>query len=226
MNPGSDLTTIIDLLWQLWPAMLAGLLITLAGTWGGWLLACHRSLAPVRLIQWWVTHVVIRLVRSQSWTKRTSAIFINNSAICAATVALGHWAWTAWAAVATIGFSLGIGLRLMAHAAVERSFVDPPPSPPPVDGRSVTDTPAPHPTTPSPRAWTGRATRIGIALNLLEPPAIIIALGLCLGQRAMYFPMSPYQLWTAFAVLVVPALLLAAAGEALWLGALHNPDPE
>ena len=65
-------------------------------------------------------------------------------------------------------------------------------------------------------------------LNLLEPPAIIAAIGLSLGRSVV--PLSPGQAWEAFAAWIVPALLIAAGGEALWLGAeraaAESPETE
>ena len=55
-------------------------------------------------------------------------------------------------------------------------------------------------------------------LNLLEPPAIALALGLAIGRSAI--PLSSTQAWGVFLTWVVPAMLVAAGGEALWLGVM------
>ena len=67
-----------------------------------------------------------------------------------------------------------------------------------------------------------RRIRIGIALNMLEPPAIVVTLGLTLGLRTI--PLTCEQAWQTFGVWVVPALFVAAAGEALWLGVGQAKD--
>ena len=59
-------------------------------------------------------------------------------------------------------------------------------------------------------------TMIGVALNLLEPPAIVLVIGLSLGRTAA--PLPAGVAWEMFVVWAVPLLLAAAAGEALWLG--------
>ena len=58
--------------------------------------------------------------------------------------------------------------------------------------------------------------RLGVGLNMLEPPAIVITLGLCLGLQTL--PLTWAQAWQTFAIWVVPALFVAAGGEALWIG--------
>ena len=91
-----------------------------------------------------------------------------------------------------MGMSLGIALRLLS---------------------SMDDEPLGSQATTSPRQWL---VNVGVALNMLEPPAIIVALGLAFGRQSA--SLSAASTWQAFAVLVVPALLFAAAGEALWIG--------
>ncbi len=118
-------------------------------------------------------------------------IFINNASLLAVLVAVGRWSGTSVLAVACLGVSLGIAVRILSSHACAFGSGTP--------------------------ALRGRRAKLGIALNLLEPPAIMLAIGLSLGRRGI--PLSPTQVWETFAVLAVPALLLAAGGEALWLGA-------
>ena len=162
----------------------------LAGVGVGWVTGRAATLPPIRLIAWWVRCVVLPLLAVRSWWRRAGMIFVNNLSLLAALVAVGRWPLTALLGVACLGVSLGIAVRIMSSQAC-------------VFG---SDTPAPR----------RRRARLGIALNLLEPPAIMLAIGLSLSQRAI--PLSPTQVWETFAVWVIPALLLAAGGEALWLG--------
>lgn len=178
----------------LWPSMLAATVLAALTTVAGWRLGRRHSLPPVRLIAWWVTRVAVPLVKSPAWSRRATIIFLNNTVVLATVVALGAWRAAAFLGVAGLGLSLGIGLRILSGRAEH----------------------FPVPVAPtSPRARS--ALTIGVVLNLLEPPAIVLALGLALGRQAI--PLSKEQTWTTFAVWVVPALLIAAAGEALWLGA-------
>ena len=118
-------------------------------------------------------------------------IFVNNVSLLAVLVALGRWSLAALLGVACLGVSLGIAVRIMSSQML-------------VFGSCA----------PAPR---GRLARLGIALNLLEPPAIMLAIGLSLARQAI--PLSPMQVWETFVIWAVPALALAAGGEALWLGA-------
>ncbi len=63
-----------------------------------------------------------------------------------------------------------------------------------------------------------RAVAVGMALNLLEVPAILITLGLSMGRGGATSGLLSGDVWTAYAVAVAPLLLIAAGGEALWLG--------
>lgn len=165
----------------------------LIGTVGGWVIGQRAALPPVRLVTWWIRGVVMPLLRCRSWWSRAATIFANNLSILALLVAAGLWHTVALVAVAGLGVSLGVGLRiLMCQPAV------------PWEGK------------PSTGRSAKRRVRVGIALNLLEPPAIALAIGLCLGRSVL--PLSAAEMWETFLLWVVPFTLLAALGEALWMG--------
>lgn len=184
---------------DLWPSMLIGTTLLVVATSAGWSFGRHRALPPVRLVAWWVRFVVAPLVRSRSWFRRSATIFVNNTAVLAAVVALGPWVAFAYAGVIALGLSLGIGLRVLAR----------------LDG-DLAIAVGPSGTT----QWT---LVVGVALNLLEPPAIIIALGLSLGRQSV--PLDSAWTWSIFAKWLVPLLILAAVGEGLWLGAGRRDRP-
>ena len=66
-------------------------------------------------------------------------------------------------------------------------------------------------------AGTPRRVIWGMGLNLLEPPAIAVALGLALSYSSA--PLTDTQLWQTFVFVVAPLMLVAAGGESLWMGA-------
>ncbi len=180
-------------------SMVIGLVVVVPTAYAGWQVACHRSLVPVRMIAWWVTHVAVPLIRSPSWGRRAVTIFLNNAAVLALVLALGRWKVGGYSGVAALGLSMGIGLRILSGAE---------------DCIAV------------PGSKSGRAVRsrvaIGVALNMLEPPAIAIVLGLAIGQQAI--PVASTHAWALYLTYVVPALFVAAGGEALWLGEARSAD--
>jgi len=186
---------------DLWPSMIVGTLLMAAATAAGWSFGRHRSAAPVRLIAWWVNLVVAPLIRSRSWLRRSATIFVNNAAVLASVVALGRWIAFAYAGVIALGLSLGIGLRVLGRLDGDLAF----------------------------EVGTSRSARwkvaVGLSLNLLEPPAIVVALGLSLARQSV--PLDAAWTWSIFGTWLVPLLLLAAVGEGLWLGAgrHHSPPP-
>ena len=80
----------------LWREALAGGVVILVGFGLGWRLGASEGGWPVRIVRWWLEHVVRPLVRSRSWSRRAATIAANNSGVCAAMVvsgAAGHVAW-------------------------------------------------------------------------------------------------------------------------------------
>jgi len=184
----------LDTVTLLVPAMVAGATVSMACVLTGWWVGRYHSWFIVRFVRLWVTRVVIPILRSPSWASRAAAIATNNVLTCTLLIAMGMTVATAWMAVVSLGLSLGIALRAMS--AADRG-----------DSLFSRSTPRLPPT----------KTVVGVALNMFEPPAIVVAIGLCLGQRAMFVGVTARQAWDSFAIWVVPMLLVAAAGEALWL---------
>ncbi len=200
MSPG-ELTALLartlDVIGGVWVYAALGTGLMLVGAGSGWAIGKTVWLPPVRLIAWWVVRVILPVLRCRSWWGRGAAIFGNNLSILAALLALGRWQAASLAGVAGLGVSLGIGLRILfstSDAAWGSAFRY--------------------------SAEAKRRLRIGVALNLLEPPAIMLTIGLSLG-RALG-PLSGAQAWETFALWVFPMTLLAAAGEALWMGVTQD----
>lgn len=190
----------LNVISAIWLTIAWGTGLTLVATGLGWAVGQMGSTPPVRWVAWWVRTVVLPLLRCRSWWRRTVVIFANNISLLAALVAVGRWRLGALMGVAGLGVGLGIGLRILSSEPT--AAMDP---------------------CPEYSARVRRRIRIGIVLNLLEPPAIMLAIGLSLARQPM--PLSPGQVWETFLVWVVPATLLAAGGEALWLGAIHQTRP-
>jgi len=145
-------------------------------------------------VKWWLDHVVRVIVSSPSWLFRTAAIAANNTLVCFAAVVLGALVYIAWIGIACIGFSLGIALTLMT---TNKSFES--------DEEQ------------SPFSRKSKSTTIGLVLNLLEVPAIMLSAGLSLAQGALGSTLNLSQAITTFALIVIPLLLISAAGESLWM---------
>ncbi len=180
--------------------MLLGTIVLVMGAILGWKLSQYDRWLVTRWVSWWLNRVVLPLLESKSWARRALTIFTNNASMAAVTVALGYWTWTGWLAVTLLGIGLGAGFRLMANLAWNM------------------DTPS-QPATPEHR----RRVHWGMMLNMLEPPAIIITLGLCLSQRAVGAHVNTLDVWAAFSVCVLPLLAIAAGGESLWIGCFQTP---
>ena len=189
----------LSLIGDLGRSMVLGTIALLLAVGIGLLLGRHRSFPLVRMVTSWLTYVVMPMLKSRSWVRRASTIFINNTAVLAALLALGPWRIAARIGVVVLGLSLGIALRHLS-AMTDRFAV----SLPVHDRRAK------------------RRVRIGVALNMLEPPAIVVTLGLTLGFETI--PLTSGQAWQTFGIWVIPALLVAAAGEALWLGVGQSVD--
>ena len=183
----------ISTLVAVWPAMLVGTGVVLAGTWIGWVLGRYRHLPVVRGLAWWVTHIILPLLRTSSWRRRAATIFVNNCSILAVVVALGDWPVAAVVGTFAVGMSLGIALRVLSDME-DDPF-----------GSDAADT-----------SNARSSISVGAALNMLEPPAIVAALGLSIGWQSA--ALTSAQVWQAFGVIVAPVLVIAAGGEALWMG--------
>jgi hypothetical protein len=188
------LSTSLAVLDAVWVSALGGGLLMTGAAVGGWFLATRPTIPAVRAVDGWLRRVVLPLLRRRTWLGRAAVIFQNNILILAGIVALGRWPGASVLMVLVVGLSLGIAFRLLLDTADE--------------------TLAPRLQLP---ASERRKVKIGMTLNMLEPPAILLALGLSLGQWVADVPFA--DAWAGFLIWVLPAMLLAAAGEGLWLGA-------
>jgi len=177
----------------LWPHMMMGTVLLLIGIVIGWGVSRTRSFVLVRWIRVWVSRVMLPLLYKRSWLLRTITIFANNMTILIGLIVLGRSSFAAIAGVAFVGLSMGIALRVLSEQP--ESFAAP------GDSMSATDR---------------RRFRIGLLLNLLEPPAIIVAMGMSMGRTIA--PLTHEQIWEIVSCWIFPAMLLAACGEALWIG--------
>jgi hypothetical protein len=184
------LRTLLDIL----PGALAGGALLVACAVLGWWSSSSRRGLLVRCTSFWFDHVVSRVLAARSWTSRALLIAANNSLVCAGLVLLGALGWVVWIGIVATGLALGTALRLLAES----------------DHFDLTEV-APQPT-------GRRLALIGIALNLLEPPAILVSVGLGLAQVAAGGTPDLRSASVVFAGVVLPLLLLSAGGEALWMG--------
>lgn len=191
-----DALAVLAAVW-LRAALGTGLVIVAAVI--GWAMAHDPRHLPVRVVAWWIQRIVAPLLRCRSWWGRTAIIFVNNLCILAMVVGSGGFSVVPILVVAALGLSLGIGLRILAEWPGRLSVP-----------RMASETP------------TKRWVRVGVVLNLLEPPAIVLAVGLGLSRRGAL--LSGALVWQTFAMWILPATLLAAGGEALWLGACVPED--
>lgn len=191
----------LELLGGLASSMVLGTALLVAASAVGWLLASFHRFFFVRWVNYWVKHVVIPLLGTPSWPRRTLIIFANNSLILAAVLQLGSWRVSSRIGVILVGLSLGAALRqLGAHVADSDAFTDP--------------------STPSER----RRLRFGVGLNLLEIGAIVVTVGLAVGVPDLKIPVA--QAWKLFGYGVIPTLLVAAGGESLWMGVIWKSSED
>jgi len=186
----------LNLLRGLWFYMLAGAALILSATVCGWFAGRNTSFALTRSIRWWLIDVMLALIRRRSWIGRTVTIFVNNITILSGIVLLGY-VNLSLVATALVGFAMGVALRVLGNSP-DAFF-----APPSGDGG------------PEAARRVGKV-RLGIAFNLLEPPAIIAAIGLGWGVQE-HADVSE-RAWPLFMICIVPPMLLAAGGEALWIG--------
>ncbi len=181
-------------------SLVGGAMIVLA-TVVGWRVGRAHRVWPVRVVSGWLTYVVDPLIASRSWLRRASIIAANNASIAAAVVAIGSLGQAAWLAVGGVGLALGVALRLMCDD----------------------DAPAEDQAGHTPTDWRRSVPEaIGLVLNLLEVPAIMLAAGAALAQGAMSSRLTSSEAWSVYGWVVLPLLVVGAAGEALWMTV--NPD--
>ena len=183
----------LNIILGVWVHMIIGTLLLLIGTGVGLVIGKVNTFIPVRWVAWWVSRVIIPLLQKRFWILRSTTIFMNNIIILALIVAIGYSSYAAIVGISIVGFSMGIALKVLSDQPESFSI-----SHTTMAGSNL------------------RKFRIGIILNLLEPPAIVATLGLSLGRAVI--PLNPHQTWGSFWQWIIPAMLIAAGGEALWIG--------
>jgi len=185
---------------QIWRACLVGAAVLVASALLGWRFGQRDDSAPCRWVALWLWHVVEPMLRQRSWWARTAIIAANNGMVCLALVTLGPAGPLPWAGLIAVGAALGIALRQFpAHLGRVLAFAR--------AGRRTT-------------GWRWNA---GMALNLLELPALAATSGLCLAQGALNAALTPQAACRSFVRIILPLLVAAACGEALWIGHLTRP---
>lgn len=195
-------TETFGVLVSVWRSMLMATGLLMIALVAGLMIGRERTLLPIRVLSWWVHGFVAPMLAWRSGAFRAGAIFANNMLILVALVAAGAWPIAGIVGIAIVGLSMGIALGVLA--GLPEAFA--------VPGEG------------SPRLR--RRMRIGILLNLLEPPAIVAALGLALGRAPAH--LASAQVWSAVAVWIVAPMAVAACGESLWIGAgraAHHSAP-
>lgn len=194
-------TIIITLFLSVWPFMLVGAGLIILFAWLGWRLAATPHPIWVQFVTWWVEDIVMPLLHGRSWLLRTLVIFLNNSVVLAIVLAAGVDSLAAAVAVSLLGVNIGIGVRVLSGQGSDDR------------GQDIQSTGAGN--------TRSGAALLGMLLNMLEPPAILIVMGMSLGQS--WIPLPPDTIWRVFLTWVLPLLLLAAGGEATWIGVLMKP---
>ncbi|MEK6676814.1 MAG: hypothetical protein AABZ47_14315 [Planctomycetota bacterium] len=188
-----SVTGIVELVVAMSREILLGTVLLISAAVVGGVLGKNPRSFPASLVAMWLGRVVLPLVRNQSLAFRTVVIFSNNAGVLCVLVVVGASRTVGAIMVGVIGFSLGMAVRLLSR--IETHWHTPGSSSSPESKRRV---------------------RIGVALNLLEPPAILLAIGLCLGRSV--HALSEYTCWSVFGIWIAPLLLISAFGEALWIG--------
>jgi hypothetical protein len=185
---------------SIWIACLLATGLIAVGACAGWSLARNSTAPPVRAVRWWVQRVVLPLLHRRSWFVRSVGIFANNIAILTLLTVLGRWHVAALIGVAAVGVNLGIGLRVLGDE---------------FPGFEGSDNAA-H----EGRDWR---VRFGMALNMLELPAIMLTGGLALQRVTL--SLSIVEVWGTFLLWILPATMVAGAGESLWIGVCVPTPP-
>lgn len=185
--------------------MLVGVVVLLIAAVAGWGMAADASFAPIRWLHTWIVRVILPRLRRGSAPACAGFIFLNNATTCALVTAAGGVRGGAWIAILIVGLSLGAAIRMLGdpHWGISASAADLPVEP--------------QPDAATPPAPADRYVVIGLLLNLLEVPAIIITLGLAMSRCAVPSLLLPGEVWCVFAAWVIPLLAIAACGEALWI---------
>lgn len=181
--------------------ILSGCAVLLIGCVAGWGIARESAAWPIRMVSRWIDFLVARLLRSRSWLFRAAVILANNATACAVMILLGGVPGGGWAIVTGVGLFMGVALHRLSQFRPSFELAEQTPS------------------------SGGSTALIGVLLNLVEIPAIIITLGLCMGQNASPNGVPIERVWSTYLTWVAPCLVIAACGESLWMGRII-PGPE
>jgi len=199
----------INKLYGIWTESLIGGAVIVVCVFVGWRAGYGRDSRLVRAVKWWLDHVVYYVVTSRSWLKRMLIIAANNSFICCCVVLIGCIDYVAWLGVVSVGFCLGIALHLMI--AGRRAELD-------GEGMSEGEVEEDK----SGVSHISIPSMLGMLLNLLEVPAIMLSAGLALAQGTLSSQLDLTDALSGFVCIVLPLLILAAGGESLWMGCDPN----
>ena len=206
-----EIAIVFDELFQIGvKPILAGSAVIVIGLVVGLGISAHRGFFFVRAVRWYVERVVLRALRGRGWTGRALFIFLNNCLVCGAMVAAGMLPGGSWTAIILVGLSMGVAIRALSELDDEHQTAQDKQA---ADGKGGQDV----------AAW------MGMILNLIELPAIVLTLGLSMGRLAAVNHLADAEVWSVFVRWVIPALALGACGEALWmcrLGVLDSPSSE
>ena len=97
----------LELFGRLGFSMVLGTTLIILATATGWLVAGFHGFFYVRWVNFWVKRVVIPLIQTPSWSRRTLTIFANNTLVLAAILLLGSWGISSRLGVILAGLSLG-----------------------------------------------------------------------------------------------------------------------
>lgn len=185
----------LETLLRLWPAALTGVGCLMLGVIAGGVAVGTGEGMVARGLRWWVVEAILPMIRHRSGLLRAVVIFVNNAVICALLVSLGRWGWVVWIGLLVEGMTLGGSAAVLAESADSDPFWEAEES-----------------------SGSISRVRIGLGLNLLELPAIGLSVAVAVGQSFFGSVVSSGQSWSIFAMCVVPLLVIAAAGESLWIG--------
>ena len=104
-----------DIIAAIWFQIVTGTVLCLGGVGVGWVVGRGSRSILVRAITWWLTRLIVPRLRSSSWSLRAGIIFTNNTLVLAVVVAAGVDKLLAITAIALLGVSLGIALRVLVQ---------------------------------------------------------------------------------------------------------------
>ena len=207
-DPAIDMN-VENILALLKPGLFGGLVLVI-GAISGWGMTQAPDFVLTRMMRWWVLKVLVPVLKRPSWLLRSIAIFVNNAGICMLLVASGRVALLPWFAIAGVGVAMGAALRVLVMAFGWQGDaigvdVDK------VDAEKTAGLGGDH------------VPVIGMLLNMLELPAIVLTLALALVQSELPITQSiamdgPILVWPIMLMWTLPMLALAACGESLWMG--------